>query len=547
MKKSRFFKESKLRKYKDKAADLIEKGKYEKALSIYKDILEAYPNDTVIMLKIGDLCKKMKLLPEAVAVYSTAAEYHARSGRLLQAIAVCRLILEIDDSHSATQKKLASLYAQKYGSAELSGYGKANELMTASRETAENIALTDADLSSVPAEPVMSEPVAEVTAPQNNVASDESLSDNATEEVNVMELHRNDAAVPDDTAPLRLDFTPVFENDEEPSAIYEQEDLDEYLAELRAEGLTEEHDEEQRRLTDTAGDERGRNLVVQISRPAPPAETLPPMPLFSSLNEGALLDLINELPLRHFEALETVVTEGEHGDSFFIIISGSVEIFKNGESLATLEEGAFFGEMAMLFPGPRQASVVTAEPCELFEVSNEQLDSLRQNHPRVGRVLLEFGEERLLSNLLTTSPMFAPFDESERQSLMDMFEPYLIEKDTVIIQEGEQTSGLYVVVIGQVSVTMRDDDGDAIEVEVLKGNDIFGEVSLLSHAGAIATVTATDQTRVLMLPRERFNELIMTHPQVLELVSAISDERVAAMKSIKERISRGKGSASSQG
>ena len=543
MKKSRFFKESKLRKYKDKASDMIEKGKYEKALSIYRDILDAFPNDTTIMLKIGDLCKKMNLIPEAVAVYSTAAEYHARSGRLLQAIAVCRLILEIDDSHRATQKKLAALYAQKYGSAEHSGVKHIEELTAETAEAEESIRLSDEDVS---AEVINTVAAAEVPAkemPGNiSVVPSAYEEEGDTQEVNVYALHQEaDSENLDDTAPLRLDFTPVFENDEEPSAIYEQEDLDEYLAELKAAGLTDELEDAEQRLIGNTPSGQERNLIVRISRPAPPMETLPPMPLFSSLNEGALLDLINELPLRHFEALETIVKEGEHGDSFFIIISGSVEVFKNGESLATLEEGAFFGEMAMLFPGPRQASVVTVEPCELFEVSNEQLDSLRQKHPRVGRVLLEFAEERLLNNLLNTSPIFAPFAEAERQSLMNKFEPYLIEPGTVIIEEGDNTAGLYLIVIGEVSVTMRAGDGTSIEVEVLKGNEIFGEVSLLSHTGAIATVTAVAQTRVLVLARSRFNELIMTHPQVLELVAAISEDRMASMNAIRDRIAREKG------
>ncbi|MBN2719297.1 MAG: cyclic nucleotide-binding domain-containing protein [Deltaproteobacteria bacterium] len=529
-----------MRKYKDKASDLIEKGKYEKALSIYRDILQAFPNDTAIMLKIGDLCKKMNLIPEAVAVYSAAAEYHAQSGRLLQAIAVCRLILEVDGSHRATQQKLASLYAQKYGSSELSGITDLNEAVEAPTG-AESIRLTEADLKPRPRVSTSAAPSVSSPASQFDDTTENPLAGNSDEtaKVQVFELDEYAAsnAETSGTDGLRLDFTPVFENDEEPSAVYEQEDLDEYLAELKAAGLTSELEAEQEALNAGPRPATERNLILQISRPAPPPQTLPPMPLFSSLDEGALIDLINELPMRHFEALETIVSDGDHGDSFFIIISGSVEVFKNGESLATLEEGAFFGEMAMLFPGPRQATVVTVEPCDLFEISNEQLNRLRMNHPRVGRVLLEFAEDRLLNNLLNTSPIFAPFDDVERQSLMDKFEPYLIDPGTVVIQEGEQSSGLYLIVIGEVSVTMTGDNGEPTEIERLKGNEIFGEVSLLSHSGAISTVTTATQTRVLMLPRARFSELIMTHPQVLELVAAISDERIATMKAIKEGLS----------
>lgn len=562
MKKSRFFKESKLRKYKDKAADLIEKGKYEKALSIYRDILDAFPNDTTMMLKLGDLCRRMKMFPEAVAVYSAAAEYHAQSGRLLQAIAVCRVILEIDASHSETQRKLAALYAQKYGSAEHSGVLDVRKEVAKEKvlPAEDEARLTDADVEVVipkrpeklppvpravpsappiPVEVYEEEPETDLnvtarvnTLTENEIIEEESsdiFSDEPPETLSFEDLPGDDGA-------LRLDFTPLFENDEEPSAVYEQEDLDEYLAELKAEGLTEELEAEERELYHEPRTAAERNLILNISRPAPPPPVLPPIPLFSSLSESALFDLINDLPLRHFDALETVVKQGEHGNSFFVIVSGCVEIFRDGESLATLEEGAFFGEMAMLFPGPRHATVVTAEPCELFEISNDQLDTLKKKHPRVASVLLEFAEERLLNNLLNTSPLFAPFSATDRQSLMDKFEPYLVESGSVVIQEGEYANGLYVVVIGQISVTMQVANGEAVEVETLNGNDIFGEVGLLTHQRSVATFTANKQSRVLLLPREKFNELIMTHPQVLELLASLSETRLAAMNDMKERV-----------
>lgn len=551
MKKSRFFKESKLRKYKDKASDLVDKGKYKKALSIYRDILAAFPSDTAIMLKIGDLCKKLEMKQEAVAVYVAAAEHHAQSGRLLQAIAVCRLILEIDNTHSQTQKKLAAWYAQKYGSSEHSGVVNLNT---------KKVTRIGTEKSAAPmAEPVAATPVAtadEIIDLSENDLIEEGVvrsTERTTKDSQTLSQPVNDADTEtyeidelDDTAPLRFDFSGIQTADTENSTVYDISDIEEYKAELEAEGLLEsgadlsEVDETQE--TRLSGIVTSENIVLKISKPPAAVETLPPIPLFSGLDELALLDLINELPLRHFDALETVVKEGEHGDSFFIISSGSVEIFKNDESIATLEEGAFFGEMAMLFPGPRQASVVTVEPCEMFEVTNTQLEELKERHPIVGQVLLDFAEQRLLANLLNTSPIFAPFGEADRQSLIDKFEPYLLEQGAVAIKQGSQTSGLYLIVAGSVSVTMTATNGDVIDVSTLKANDIFGEVSLLTRQGAIATVTALTECRVLMLPKVRFDELIMTHPQVLELVSSISEERVAALNELKSRLSTNHGS-----
>ena len=59
----------------------------------------------------------------------------------------------------------------------------------------------------------------------------------------------------------------------------------------------------------------------------------------------------------------------------------------------------------------------------------------------------------------------------------------------------------------------------------LREADVFGEMSLLQKAPAIATVTALRRTSLLRLPREDFDEIIMSHPQILVLVSELTEDR----------------------
>lgn len=536
-----FFKESKLRKYKDKASYLVDKGKYKKALSIYKDILAAFPDDTSIMLKVGALCRKLEMNNQAVAVYSAAAEFHAQSGRLLQAIAVCRLILEIDASHSATQKKLATWYAEKYGGSDQSrAAGAPASRGNQAKSRVEEIHEEKEDVSTQDKKNVSVQNNDDVQPP-HTVKADSPYSD-----------QRSSPAAPvtdvlDTTAPLLLDFSNTIsrnEEDSEISEVYDINDLEEYKAELEATGEFNLSNEDISRLDPREGPSENldneHSLMLMITPPSSTVQNVPSIPLFSSLSESELLDLINHLPLRHFDALETVVEEGEYGDSFFIIAAGSAEVFKQGESLAILEEGAFFGEMGMLLPGARQASVITIEPCELFEVSNAQLEKMKAKHPRVGQKLMAFAENRLLDNLLHTSAMFAPFCEEDRKSLMEKFEQVVLEDRQVVIEEGKPSAGLYLIVAGSAMMTMDSPAGEELVIRELQGNDIFGEVSLLLRRGALASVTAVGECRALLLPKDRFDELIMTHPQVLELVSAISMERMTALKEIKARATVGR-------
>jgi CRP-like cAMP-binding protein len=66
----------------------------------------------------------------------------------------------------------------------------------------------------------------------------------------------------------------------------------------------------------------------------------------------------------------------------------------------------------------------------------------------------------------------------------------------------------------------------------LKEGDIFGEMSLLTRNPASATVSAVGNSIFLRLPRESFQELVVTHPQILALVSDLTELRKSATDAI---------------
>jgi CRP-like cAMP-binding protein len=76
-----------------------------------------------------------------------------------------------------------------------------------------------------------------------------------------------------------------------------------------------------------------------------------------------------------FQEGEDIVQEGTLGDSFYLILSGSATVHSRRTSmaLATLKGGEFFGEMSLLEPVQRSATVRAAELCEVFRISNFHL------------------------------------------------------------------------------------------------------------------------------------------------------------------------------
>jgi CRP/FNR family cyclic AMP-dependent transcriptional regulator len=109
-------------------------------------------------------------------------------------------------------------------------------------------------------------------------------------------------------------------------------------------------------------------------------------PFLTGLNDAALTLLGQEGVIRNFAPAEVIVREGGEGHSFFIIVEGDVEVVKHPDSLravtlARLHAGTFFGEMCVVDPVPRAATVRALTNVEAIEISAATLHHLFQKMP----------------------------------------------------------------------------------------------------------------------------------------------------------------------
>jgi hypothetical protein len=124
-------------------------------------------------------------------------------------------------------------------------------------------------------------------------------------------------------------------------------------------------------------------------------------PLFKELAVDEMVAVIQGLNLITFESASFIITEGEPGDSLYMLTTGSVKAFKKDPKtkrqvlLGELGEGSFFGEVSILTGKPRTATIVASTYCELLELDRATLDSIVKQHPRVLEVMREFAKERL--------------------------------------------------------------------------------------------------------------------------------------------------------
>jgi CRP-like cAMP-binding protein len=404
-----------------------------------------------------------------------------RDGLLVQAIAVCKLILQLDPTHATTAARLA-------------------ELAAPSAAEARTLARMPRAPSPVGG-PVMTSPATEKTRPPSGAApSPAELAARAAKQP------QRPVALPPGGA---LDAIPLALVMPDSQRVVRPDGTDAGMAVLRVEIPLEE-----------IQDQDSGAVEIEIVDPARVA--LLRTPVFSQLPPDALERLIGKLALRELASREQVFAEGEPGATMFVVSEGEVAVESGGRELAKLGPGAFFGEIALVTDLPRSATVRALGRVELLAIDRDVVREAAAERPEIVSALLGFVRDRLVDRVTRTSALFQQFDGDERERLAGKFDLVEVDPGTQLITQGARADGLYIVLAGRVEVAR---DGEAAPIAKLGSGDVFGEMSLMSTKGSVANVRATSRVLALRLPAFEFQEMIVTYPQVLAYLSELADSR----------------------
>ncbi|TNE72677.1 cyclic nucleotide-binding domain-containing protein [bacterium] len=133
--------------------------------------------------------------------------------------------------------------------------------------------------------------------------------------------------------------------------------------------------------------------MLNMSKQEGESEILKKIPIFQDLNKRELKIIARILYERTYEAGEYMFETGQPGAAMFIIKDGQIQITRNSKSgeelvLATIGNGEFVGELALLDSSPRSASAFVTKQTIALAIFRSDLEKLFDNNPELGNKVM---------------------------------------------------------------------------------------------------------------------------------------------------------------
>lgn len=384
---------------KDRAEAFFSKGNYREALAAYEKIKSYGEKDPRIFLRLGDIARKMDETETAIGYYNEASENFVKLGFIIKAIAVCKMITNIDPSRQDAQERLAGLYGKQAGNAQIF---EKNETSGVAAHAPEKV-----DAKNLPRTPLFSDfreeefldvvkKVRSRCLPSGEYLFHEGDSGNsifivAEGEVEVIGRAQDSSRV----ILSRLKEGSIFGefgfflNSKRTTDI--KAGVTSTILELTKNDLNEiisKHGRVEQVLFDFYK-ERIVDKLMALSE------------VFRFMTEADRKEIISRLSSVKFTAGSVIMSEGDKGDTMYLIKQGSVSVTASDKkggtlNLTGLEAGDFFGEIALATNRPRVATVTASTDVELVVFSRPMIKDILAKYPQVKGVLERVIKERVV-------------------------------------------------------------------------------------------------------------------------------------------------------
>jgi cAMP-dependent protein kinase regulator len=236
---------------------------------------------------------------------------------------------------------------------------------------------------------------------------------------------------------------------------------------------------------------------------------------FSSLSESELLTIINAMVQVDANKDDTIITQGESGDYFYVIKHGVVHYQVNGKKVGQATRGHSFGELALLYTSPRAATVIADVPCALYRLDQKTFRYTLQ--------MQTLDSEKDKMELLMGVKFLQELDMKDVNKLIKCLVPRKFDAGEYLVNKGDVGDTFYLIQDGQVEVTDIVVGHTTYENQVLGPGEYFGERALVTKEPRSANCVGKTSGIALTIDQETFEKVVGS---LSRLVLKCQDKRV---------------------
>ena len=267
----------------------------------------------------------------------------------------------------------------------------------------------------------------------------------------------------------------------------------------------------------------------------------PVSPAPASFDFAAAFDFFNSAGKeQEIAADEVIFTENQKSnrllfqrDKMYLLLDGSVELTVNGKRVDMVQPREIFGEMASISQTPRNATATAVSTCRVISLDDKQFLSALQDHPEFALTLMALMSNRLRNRvglLRRTEALNSVTECNESSTLnkkllanlaneLDDNATIHFEQDKIIMQEGQAGALMYIVLEGDVNISIQ-----GSVVEVVGPGGIFGEMALIERTPRLASAVAASDCTLLAINHSAFINLVKENPEFgVAILSAIGE------------------------
>mmetsp|Transcript_51586 Transcript_51586/g.116712 ORF Transcript_51586/g.116712 Transcript_51586/m.116712 type:complete len:336 (-) Transcript_51586:148-1155(-) len=223
--------------------------------------------------------------------------------------------------------------------------------------------------------------------------------------------------------------------------------------------------------------------------------------LFGHLSGDDLQRIIGAMFLRPIQVGEVVIQQGADGDFFYIVDSGTYDIWVQRkadmppERVMVATDGMSFGELALMYNVPRAATVQCVEAGCLWCLEREVFQMML--------VTAENSKKTEFEDFLRGLDLFSDMNAYELSKLSDCMTSELFDGGEDIVTQGQEESAVYFLYEGECKAYMNGPQGEVEVKHYTQPGECFGEIAMFANEPRRATVRACgDGCVVLCLKKE---------------------------------------------